>query len=44
VELCAIYWHFLLMLWLLLFGLLLLTANYSTLPGWLYAICYGSFR
>ena len=25
VELCAIYWHFLLVLWLLLFGLLLFT-------------------
>ena len=25
VELCAIYWHFLLMVWLILFGLLLLT-------------------
>jgi len=25
VELCAIYWHFLLMVWLVLFGLLLLT-------------------
>ena len=25
VELCAIYWHFLLVIWLVLFGLLLLT-------------------
>ncbi|HEY0526630.1 MAG TPA: cytochrome c oxidase subunit 3 [Stellaceae bacterium] len=44
VELCAIYWHFLLLVWLLLFGLLLLTENYETLPGWLYAVCFGAFR
>jgi cytochrome c oxidase subunit III len=25
VELCAIYWHFLLLIWLVLFGLLLFT-------------------
>ncbi len=25
VELCAVYWHFLLLVWLVLFGLLLLT-------------------
>jgi len=25
VELCAMYWHFLLMVWLIFFGLLLLT-------------------
>jgi cytochrome c oxidase subunit III len=25
VELCAIYWHFLLLVWLLLFGVLLLS-------------------
>jgi len=25
VELCAVYWHFLLLVWLLLFGLLLST-------------------
>jgi cytochrome c oxidase subunit 3 len=44
VELCAIYWHFLLLVWLLLFALLLLTQNYETLPGWLYAVCFGVFR
>jgi len=25
LELCAIYWHFLLLVWLVLFGLLLVT-------------------
>jgi heme/copper-type cytochrome/quinol oxidase subunit 3 len=25
VELCAVYWHFLLLVWLLLFGLMLVT-------------------
>jgi cytochrome c oxidase subunit 3 len=25
VDLCAIYWHFLLLVWLVMFGLLLLT-------------------
>lgn len=27
IDLCAIYWHFLLLIWLLLFGLLLIEAN-----------------
>lgn len=33
VELCAIYWHFLLLVWLLLFGLLLLTDPVETDSG-----------
>jgi cytochrome c oxidase subunit III len=39
VELCATYWHFLLAVWIVLFGLL----AYSPSFLWLYAICTGSF-
>ena len=38
VELCATYWHFLLVVWIVLFGLL----AYSPSFLWLYAICTGS--
>ncbi|HZH27112.1 MAG TPA: cytochrome c oxidase subunit 3 [Azospirillaceae bacterium] len=38
VELCALYWHFLLLVWVVLFGMLAMTA----LPDWLYAICFGT--
>jgi cytochrome c oxidase subunit 3 len=38
VELCATYWHFLLAVWIVLFGLL----AYSPSFLWLYAICTGS--
>jgi cytochrome c oxidase subunit III len=37
VELCALYWHFLLAVWLFFFGLL----TFSSWFGWLYSICYG---
>jgi len=37
-ELCATYWHFLLLVWVVLFGLL----AYSPSFRWLYAICTGS--
>ena len=39
-ELCAMYWHFLLAVWIVLFGLL----AYSPSFLWLYAICTGSLR
>jgi len=39
VELCATYWHFLLVVWIALFALL----AYSPSFVWLYAICTGSF-
>jgi cytochrome c oxidase subunit III len=35
VELCATYWHFLLLVWIILFGLLGLSPSVA----WLYAIC-----
>ena len=38
VELCATYWHFLLVVWIVLFVLL----AYSPSISWLYAICTGS--
>jgi cytochrome c oxidase subunit III len=38
VELCATYWHFLLLVWVVLFGLL----AYSPSFRWLYAVCTGS--
>ena len=39
VELCATYWHFLLLAWLLLFGLL----AYAPAFLWLYAVCTAPF-
>jgi cytochrome c oxidase subunit III len=39
VELCATYWHFLLVVWIVLFALL----AYSPSIAWLYAICTGPF-
>jgi cytochrome c oxidase subunit 3 len=38
VELCATYWHFLLVAWVVLFGVL----AYSPSFIWLYAVCTGS--
>jgi cytochrome c oxidase subunit 3 len=38
VELCATYWHFLSVVWIVLFGLL----AYAPSVLWLYAICTGS--
>jgi len=38
VELCATYWHFLLAVWIVLFGLL----AFSPSVAWLYAICRAS--
>jgi len=38
VELCATYWHFLLVVWIALFCLL----AYSPSFAWLYAVCTGS--
>jgi cytochrome c oxidase subunit 3 len=38
VELCATYWHFLLVAWVVLFGVL----AYSPSFVWLYAVCTGS--
>jgi cytochrome c oxidase subunit 3 len=40
VQLCALYWHFLLLVWLLFFSLL----NFSSWSGWIYSICYGVLR
>ncbi len=37
VELCALYWHFLLLVWVFFFGLL----TFSAWSGWIYSICYG---
>jgi cytochrome c oxidase subunit 3 len=37
VELCAWYWHFLLLVWLFFFSLL----SFSAWAGWIYSICYG---
>ena len=37
VELCALYWHFLLLVWLFFFSLL----TFSAWSGWVYSICYG---
>ncbi|WP_051953122.1 cytochrome c oxidase subunit 3 [Methylocapsa aurea] len=39
VELCAIYWHFLLLVWLVFFGLLLLTDPIRSESGLIAAIC-----
>lgn len=39
VELCATYWHFLLLAWLVLFGLL----AYAPSLAWLYAVCTAPF-
>lgn len=44
VELCAMYWHFLLFVWLVLFGILLLPGTPDSWPAWFYAICYGTAR
>lgn len=38
VELCALYWHFLLVVWLLVCGILVL----GPWAEWLYAICFGT--
>lgn len=38
VELCALYWHFLLVIWAVLFSILALGAW----GDWLYAICFGA--
>ena len=40
VELCTPYWHFLLLAWLVLFGLL----AYSPAFAWFYAVCTAPFR
>jgi len=40
VELCATYWHFLLIAWLVLFSLLAFAPSIS----WVYAICTAPFR
>jgi len=40
VELCATYWHFLLVVWLILFALL----GFSPSFVWLYEICSASLR
>jgi len=40
VELCATYWHFLLVAWLLLFG----TLSFSPSFDWLVALCTAPFR
>jgi cytochrome c oxidase subunit 3 len=37
VEMCAMYWHFLLLVWIVLFSILALGAW----PEWFYAICFG---
>jgi cytochrome c oxidase subunit 3 len=37
VELCALYWHFLLLIWLFFFSL----RTFSAWSGWVYSICYG---
>jgi len=39
VELCAMYWHFLLMVWLIFFGLLLLTDPIVSDSGLVSLIC-----
>ena len=39
VELCATYWHFLLLAWLVLFGML----AYAPSLAWLYAVCTAPF-
>ncbi len=41
VELCTTYWHFLLLVWLVLFGILLLTGTYSAFSDWIYSMCFG---
>ena len=40
VELCAAYWHFLLLAWLLLFGTLAFSPSFD----WLLALCTAPFR
>ena len=40
VELCTLYWHFLLLVWLFFFSLL----AFSSWVGWIYSICYGLTR
>lgn len=40
VELCATYWHFLLLAWIGLFGLLAFSSDIA----WLYTICTAPFR
>lgn len=37
VELCTLYWHFLLFVWLFFFSLL----AFSSWAGWIYSVCYG---
>jgi cytochrome c oxidase subunit 3 len=37
VELCTLYWHFLLLVWLFFFSLL----AFSSWASWVYSICYG---
>ncbi len=37
VELCTLYWHFLLLVWLFFFSLL----AFSPWAGWIYSVCYG---
>ena len=38
VELCALYWHFLLFVWLVVFSLLVFGARME----WLLAVCFGT--
>jgi cytochrome c oxidase subunit 3 len=40
VELCATYWHFLLLAWLLLFSMLAFSPSFA----WFYALCTAPFR
>jgi cytochrome c oxidase subunit III len=40
VELCATYWHFLLLAWIVLFSMLAFSPSFA----WLYAICTAPFR
>ncbi len=40
VELCSTYWHFLLVAWLALFGMLVVSPSFA----WIYAICTAPFR
>jgi len=42
VQLCAIYWHFLLLVWLILFAVLQLGGSATAAAKWLYALCSGA--
>jgi len=38
VDLCALYWHFLLVIWIIVFGIM----AFGTWFEWLYAVCFGA--